>query len=353
MTKTRTTIPDLGKLRRPHPNRHPSTKSFASAMSSTCPLHTRHPWQDVLTHLWTDATEQGKIFGVCRLLHWPEWMSTMAKKRMAGITSRHEIYYNPQSHFSHQAQNKDLCKVGQGRRHFRSWTLAARLLLRRRRDHLKGAHPLEPTRMLQGDQGIVCAYAVQANVPVDSPETRKKRSVKDAHAVQEQVFPPPISSASVQWILTGSSFGESTGQNSSKRESRAQAGFEGRLFRRGHIARSGCLKTSSNKHNGMLILLPANLSPRQPRLESSTSLDALRGSVDIRSPLSRTTRSRRADTPSSIAEIDSVPKRDPDDHARKIPSLPGSKRPKTQVQSQKRPTAASHPTPISLPTTRS
>ncbi|GAC94288.1 hypothetical protein PHSY_001859 [Pseudozyma hubeiensis SY62] len=51
------------------------------------------PLAGVLTHLWTDASEEGKIFGVCRLLHWPEWMSTMAKKRMAGITSRHEIYY--------------------------------------------------------------------------------------------------------------------------------------------------------------------------------------------------------------------------------------------------------------------
>ncbi|ETS60357.1 hypothetical protein PaG_05558 [Moesziomyces aphidis] len=51
------------------------------------------PLAGVLTHLWTDASEHGKIFGVCRLLHWPEWMSTMAKKRMAGITSRHEIYY--------------------------------------------------------------------------------------------------------------------------------------------------------------------------------------------------------------------------------------------------------------------
>lgn len=51
------------------------------------------PLAGVLTHLWTDALEQGKIFGVCRLLHWPEWMSTMAKKRMSGITSRHEIYY--------------------------------------------------------------------------------------------------------------------------------------------------------------------------------------------------------------------------------------------------------------------
>ncbi|SNX87781.1 related to origin recognition protein Orc1p [Melanopsichium pennsylvanicum] len=70
------------------------------------------PLAGVLTHLWTDETEQGKIFGVCRLLHWPEWMSTMAKKRMAGITSRHEIYYTHKATSLTKRRTKTSTKSG-------------------------------------------------------------------------------------------------------------------------------------------------------------------------------------------------------------------------------------------------
>ncbi|SPO31563.1 related to origin recognition protein Orc1p [Ustilago trichophora] len=70
------------------------------------------PLAGVLTHLWTDATEEGKIFGVCRLLHWPEWMSTMAKKRMSGITSRHEIYYTHKATSLTKRRTKTSAKSG-------------------------------------------------------------------------------------------------------------------------------------------------------------------------------------------------------------------------------------------------
>ncbi|CBQ71365.1 related to origin recognition protein Orc1p [Sporisorium reilianum SRZ2] len=70
------------------------------------------PLAGVLTHLWTDASEEGKIFGVCRLLHWPEWMSTMAKKRMAGITSRHEIYYTHKATSLNKRRTKTSARSG-------------------------------------------------------------------------------------------------------------------------------------------------------------------------------------------------------------------------------------------------
>lgn len=70
------------------------------------------PLAGVLTHLWTDAEEPGKIFGVARLLHWPEWMSTMAKKRMSGITSRHEIYYTHKATSLSKRRTKTSTKSG-------------------------------------------------------------------------------------------------------------------------------------------------------------------------------------------------------------------------------------------------
>ncbi|KIS65997.1 origin recognition complex subunit 1 [Mycosarcoma maydis] len=84
------------RLRRPSPSSSQQPvepEEFHIGDAVYLPSSYQAPLAGVLTHLWTDASEQGKIFGVCRLLHWPEWMSTMAKKRMAGITSRHEIYY--------------------------------------------------------------------------------------------------------------------------------------------------------------------------------------------------------------------------------------------------------------------
>ncbi|KAJ1024118.1 hypothetical protein NDA16_002957 [Ustilago loliicola] len=86
--------PRLRKASSPSSSKHTlEPEEFRIGDVVYLPSSYQAPLAGVLTHLWTDATEQGKIFGICRLLHWPEWMSTMAKKRMSGITSRHEIYY--------------------------------------------------------------------------------------------------------------------------------------------------------------------------------------------------------------------------------------------------------------------
>ncbi|EPQ30604.1 uncharacterized protein PFL1_02128 [Pseudozyma flocculosa PF-1] len=95
----------------------PAEETFEIGDVVYLPSSYQAPLVGVLTHLWTlddrVQTEQETIYGVVRLLHWPEWMSTMAKRRMAGLTSKNEVYYTHKAPKVSKRRTQTAIKTGQ------------------------------------------------------------------------------------------------------------------------------------------------------------------------------------------------------------------------------------------------
>lgn len=268
------------------------------------------PLAGVLTHLWTDATEQGKIFGVCRLLHWPEWMSTMAKKRMAGITSRHEIYYTHKATSLTKRRTKTSAKSGKEGDTFETgpslhdYSFDVDEIISK--VHIHSSQP-ECSKAIKESSAL---SAVQANVPVDSPTNGKKKSVKTHTLYKNKSFPTHLfceravdPNRELFWRIDWAKLIEKGKQGAGwdlKDDSSDVATSQGQGVK------DLVEQAQRDAHSASAEPIAPSATPRRAVRASTPS--SVASTSDLRS---RTTRSRRADTPSSTADIDSVPKRRP------------------------------------------
>ncbi|EST07379.1 ATPase, AAA-type, core [Kalmanozyma brasiliensis GHG001] len=265
------------------------------------------PLAGVLTHLWTDATEEGKIFGVCRLLHWPEWMSTMAKKRMAGITSRHEIYYTHKATSLTKRRTKTSTRSGKEGDAFEAgpslhdYSFDVDEIISK--VHIHSSQP-ECSKAIKESSAL---SAAQTNLPVDSPSSGKKKPAKTHTLYKNKSFPTHLfceravdpnrelfwridwsrliekGKQGAGWDLKDDSSDVATSQGQGVKDLVEQA------QRDAHVASGGTLTPAATPRRAVRASTPSSVA--------STS---------------NMTRSRRADTPSSVADInDSAPKRRP------------------------------------------